>query len=995
MEQLTTASDPVQATWQTAIGSASLYSAKEPPKQYRMWSAIYHDRDTDNLFLWYDDGTMEQQRIVNTFYTPNRGQYGAIPCGMTDIYGKPMYVARAHTRQERDIWNNNRGPHNEIAEIDIDPRARFLQKHYEHTGMLKPDMKKINICFLDIEVETTGRFPAAHRAEYPINCVTIYFSTTDNYITYGVGKDVEDYVKEEMAKENGKYVLCATEKDLLNQLFSEIGRNEVAILSGWNFSYDTTYMANRAEKLGVELKQLSRLPAQFKKAWMTDKGELQIAGTEVIDFLALYRKYTFTEEPSYKLDYIGNKVCGEHKAPLPDGYRSWKNYWSQFILYNWQDVRLLKKIELHERMFQLCVAAAAEAHVPFSFVFESKKMLVGFVMNYLHQNNMVFPAYKLKEKEEYPGAFVYSIPGFYEWLVSYDYRSLYPSIMMTFNTSPETKVIKPLDYIMTAEERATLIESPWTHNGRYKVYFRKDKEGIVPKVTRLLFDGRANLKNKMKAAKKAGDHEMTNIYDMMQKVYKVLGNSLYGLLGANIFPLYDVDNAASITAYGRNLIKFTIEQLAHYLNEEVVSDQRFINAFGYVPTINPDYLGTVQDVDNQILYKRMSHGDTDSFYCKVGDLFENFRQKQGTGTEVIVYKGHEQVERYTFGNSDDEELASKKCFNRMCNRYAHDTWHDPENRVVDPKSGLTKVKIMFHDGIVWGDGYRIIYNRYRLTDFCRMMDAVILEEKLDEFMLAYANRWGYLKNELFLKREKCIYKAIVTAKKKYICEAESNEDIVYLDKDPVKDEDGNIVRTGTMELTPDFAVTGLEIVRSSTTLFSRERMMDMVKLMLKTMDRKAVRERLLDIKREFYDALDKGDYTKISIPSGMKEEPIPYPIQLRLPQEQLAKLDWRRRAASVWNYLIETDPVLSQETYEPVVAGEKMKFIKKADDDFGVSIICYTGDHCPQRLIDMFYIDWDEQWKVSVAQVIGRLFTAVGWPEELEYDESDAMLELI
>ena len=171
MEQLTAVSDPVQATWQTSIGSASLYSAKEPPKQYRMWSAIYHDRDTDNLFLWYDDGTMEQQRIVNTFYTPNRGQYGAIPCGMTDIYGKPMYVARAHTRQERDIWNNNRGPHNEIAEIDIDPRARFLQKHYEHTGMLKPDMKKINICFLDIEVETTGRFPAASpAAPYRTRC---------------------------------------------------------------------------------------------------------------------------------------------------------------------------------------------------------------------------------------------------------------------------------------------------------------------------------------------------------------------------------------------------------------------------------------------------------------------------------------------------------------------------------------------------------------------------------------------------------------------------------------------------------------------------------------------------------------------------------------------------------------------------------------------------------------------------------------------------------
>ena len=74
---------------------------------------------------------------------------------------------------------------------------------------------------------------------------------------------------------------------------------------------------------------------------------------------------------------------------------------------------------------------------------------------------------------------------------------------------------------------------------------------------------------------------------MMQKVYKVLGNSLYGLLGSNFFPLYDVDNAASITAYGRNLIKYTIEQLAKYLNEEVATDPRFINAFGYTPTINP------------------------------------------------------------------------------------------------------------------------------------------------------------------------------------------------------------------------------------------------------------------------------------------------------------------------------------------------------------------------------------------------------------------------
>ena len=113
-----------------------------------------------------------------------------------------------------------------------------------------------------------------------------------------------------MTKENGQYVLCYTEKELLEKLFSEIGKNQVDILSGWNFSYDTTYMVNRAAKLKVDLKLMSRLPGQFQKAYFDREGNLQIAGTEVIDFLALYRKYTFSEEPSYKLDYIGGLVVG-------------------------------------------------------------------------------------------------------------------------------------------------------------------------------------------------------------------------------------------------------------------------------------------------------------------------------------------------------------------------------------------------------------------------------------------------------------------------------------------------------------------------------------------------------------------------------------------------------------------------------------------------------------------------------------------------------------
>ena len=115
----------------------------------------------------------------------------------------------------------------------------------------------------------------------------------------------------------------------------------------------------------------------------------------------------------------------------------------------------------------------------------------------------------------------------------------------------------------------------------------------------------------------------------------------------------------------------------------------------------------------------------------------------------------------------------------------------------------------------------------------------------------------------------------------------------------------------------------------------------------------------------------------------------------KMPRDQLAKIDWRRRAASVWNYLIEADPVLSQYPYEPLAAGDKMKFIKKADTLYGVTVICYTGDQLPPRLLEIFTPDGEAHWKVSVAQVLGRLFKAVGWPAELEFDESKAVRNLL
>lgn len=974
------------------------------PKK-KMWESIYHDVETDTMFIWYVDGERKGYHVTHRAYTNRPGEYNAKPCGMKDIFGNEVFEFSVSLEQEREIKNQFKGSANHFNEIDIDHRCRWLQSHYDGFEVELPNMKDINIAFLDIEVETTGRFPVPDLAEYPINVVTVYFSKDDRYIQYALKKDVDDEVKAEYEKENCKYVICQSEEELLTELFTEIGRSNVSILSGWNFAYDTTYMAHRAKRHKVPLKLMSRLPGKFQKARFDDrKHELHIAGTEVMDFLALYKKYTFSEEPSYKLDYIGGKEVGEHKEPLPDGYLSWKNHWSKFAYYNFKDVKLLKLLMAKTKMFDLAVMSCAEAKVPFSSVFESKKMMVGFVLNHLHAQKLVFPVYRPTEKEEYPGAFVYSVPGYYEDEVSYDYRSLYPSIMMTFNISPETKVIKPIDYVLTEEEAKVLIRSPWTHNGQYQVFYRKDVEGIVPQVTRKLFNGRAELKIKKKQAEKAGDDLMCAIYDMMQKVYKVLGNSLYGLLGTPFFAFYDIDNAASITGYGQRLIKYTCKNLATYINNDLVNDTRFSNTFGYIPTINPEFVGEIYwdnnsdvfedaesasewgyEIQSDILQRRMSHGDTDSFYAKFGDLYAPFKVNVGKKVEIVVFDGHTLIERHEF--DANAEADYKKKFAMLSKQYCDDVYSNPKNRepqeIKGSKYKFSNLQIMYKDGMIANKRYRVILNRYRLTDFCRMFDAVILEEKLDEYMLSYANQFNFRVNELFLKREKCIYKTIVTAKKKYICVAESNEDIVYLDK---KCED--------LPVHPHFAITGLEIVRSSTTQFSRDRMMNTVELMLDCMDKNILRNRVLEIKKEFYEHIDKGEYSDISCPSGVKEEPPLYEEMIYYEKEDMKGIDWRRKSASVWNYLIMNDPELNKTPYEPIHAGDKMKYIKVVDNAFGITAVGYTGAEIPPRLLQIFTPDWDSHWDVTVSNILGRLFVAVGWGDHIEDDESQLIYDL-
>ena len=954
-----------------------------------MYTSIHHDHKTDMVYVWHVDGTRKQYKTKHTLYTPNRGEYGSMPCGMTDIYGKPVYAISVDGTTERELRSQNLGNRNHLSECDIDFRTRFLQNYYKDCDELRFSMNDINICFLDIEVATKGRFPTAELAEYPVNCVTIYFSRTKDYYTFGLNREIKEETNKKLLDNNCTYINCSNEEILLTKLFTIIGINNSDLLVGWNSSrFDNPYLYNRATKLGVNHKLLSRLPPNLASVYIGKQdNELKISATECIDFLLLYKKFTNKERDNYKLDTIGLIEVQERKAPLPDGYQSYIKYWDEFVWYNFKDCELMVKIEAKRRIFESAVAACAEARVPFGAIFEAKKMLVGFIVNYLHKRNIVMPPLRENARETFPGAYVYSTPGYYEDLVSYDYRSMYPSIMMGANISPETKITFPIDYVLSDAEKKLYVRSPWTRNGKVQVYYRRDIVGIVPDVVRVLFDGRTELKKMMKKCKKAGKTDDAVYYDMKQQAYKLFGNSLYGLLGNPYFQFYDIDNSASVTAFGVHLIQVTIKRLVHYFEHDFEKLDKFNEMFGFYPSLDRKLFGSFytekeetfefdeEDENNEefkgsTVYRRMSHGDTDSFFVKYADIYAPYKSFVGKQVGVVVFDGNKMLSNQSF--TIENEQKCKQLFNNMCKEHVS-YWNDAE---VDVK------RRAFSEGILFDGNKRVIYNRYLLTDFCRILDAGIMEDKLSEIMLDYANYWNYKENTLFLKREKCIIQAIVTAKKKYICYVESNEDEKYLDKK-------------TFVLVPNFAITGLEIVRSSSTPFTREHILGLVKDLFKDSDRLVMMERYLAIKKAFYQHVHDKDYYAICIPSGIKTTPPKWDEYVEWPVDKKKSVDWRGRAGAVWNYLIENDPVLSKISLEPVFESSKVKFIKVRPNQYGLKSIAFVGDACPERLLELFTPDWDEQWVKGFAQTMDRLFTAVYGSKNFEKDQREQMCDML
>lgn len=480
----------------------------------------------------------------------------------------------------------------------------------------------------DIETESEGGFADTWENPFqPINAITAWEKSI-GYITWGLRKSYTGDLDKDC-----EYRRFDTEIEMLHDFFKYVRNEKPDIISGWNIDgFDIPYIINRATvlkkrewtKLLSPWDQFPNLNSEFNK----DNKYYRIPGITILDYMDLYKKFNFSSRESYSLNSIANIELGEEKLDYSE-FESlqglYKNDWNKFIEYNIRDVYLVRKLDEKLKYFDLAIIYAYLAKVNFEDIFGSVKYWDIKIYNHLYQKKIACPTKPpTPDGGDFAGGYVKEVNrGMHKWVASFDLNSLYPSIMVQFNISPETVIDDSMSYGDYSQEivdrvfdNNDLLEKnvTMTANG---CYFKKDKQGFVPEIIENLYDLRKDYKNKMIQYEKdlqkiSGKKEKEALkdkiaqYSSTQNALKLALNSLYGAFGNRYFRYFDGRLAEGITLSGQAIVKWCENTTNKYMNS--------------ILKTNKDYVIGI---------------DTDSVFVCMEDLIDKFCPDQSDTRKII------------------------------------------------------------------------------------------------------------------------------------------------------------------------------------------------------------------------------------------------------------------------------------------------------------------------------------------------------------------------
>ena len=645
------------------------------------------------LYRGYEDGKPVQFRgqFSPTLYVPSNKEEE-----FHTLDGRPVKPIEFMTaRSAREFIKQYDG----VEGFEVFGYERFVYQYIrrEFPGEIDYNINQMKIFALDIEVQCDNGFPSVEEAAEEMLSITVKDLVTKKFFVWAVREfDVPDGIEAN---------IFWSEKEMLCHFLEWWTLNTPDILTGWNVNlYDVPYIARRVNRvLGSKwMRSLSpwnranerEVYVQGRKNYAYD-----LSGINILDYLDLYRKFTYSNQESYRLDHIAFVELGQRKLDHSE-YENFKDFytrdWQKFIEYNIQDVELIDRLEDKMKLLELAITMSYDAKANFEDVYSQVRMWDTMIYNYLTDRSVVVPAKKgAKKDEKYAGAYVKEpIPGKYDWVVSFDLNSLYPHLIMQYNISPET-------LLGTRHPSATvdgLLNRTVRIDGDFAVcangaQYRKDIRGFLPEMMEKIYNERTIYKKKMLQAKR--DYEVNptpklqrdiSKFNNIQMARKIQLNSAYGAIGNQYFRYYNLSNAEAITLSGQVSIRWIENKMNQYLNKILKTEEE-------------DYVIA---------------SDTDSIYLNLGPLVETvYKGREKTDKSVVSFLNKVcdlEFEKYiessyqelaTYVNAYDQKMIMKR--ENIANkgiwtakkRYILNVWDSEGVRYEKPKlkiMGLEAVK---------------------------------------------------------------------------------------------------------------------------------------------------------------------------------------------------------------------------------------------------------------------------------------------------------------
>jgi len=661
----------------------------------------FYDRDNDIIRVVERDDKGQRHfkeypaRHV-FYYIDPRGKF-------TSIKGEPLSRVSSKNvkehRKELAIHSNKK-----LYESDINPIYRCLEDHYLNT-----DAPKLNVAFFDIEVDFDPErgYASPEDAFMPITAIAVYLQWMETMICLAIPpKTLSMAEAKRQVEDMPNTMLFETESEMLDTFLDII--QDVDVLSGWNSEgFDIPYTVNRVTKvLSKEDTRRFCLWDQFPKKREYEKyGKTAVTydfiGRVHLDSLELYRKYTYEERHTYRLDAIGEMEIGENKTVYEGTLdQLYNNDFRRFIEYNRQDTALLDKLDKKLKFLDLANTLAHECTVLLATTMGAVAVTEQAIINEAHKRGMIVPNRVNRDgiDTQAAGAYVaYPKKGIHEWIGSLDINSLYPSAIRALNMGPETIVgqlrqdgtkdyiaaemakgksfasawegiFGSLEYTDVLERKVgrditidwedggsdtlsaaqvydLIFESnqPWMLSANGTI-FTYEKEGIIPGLLKRWYAERKDMQAKLKECIAAGNKIEEEYWDKRQLVKKINLNSLYGAILNPGCRFFDNRIGQSTTLTGRAIAR----HMAAKVNEIITGEA--------------DHIG-----------RAIIYGDTDSCYFSAYSTLKKDIEKG-----VIPWTRESVIELYdTIGETVNGTFV----------KFMQDAFHCPRTRGDVIKAG--------------------------------------------------------------------------------------------------------------------------------------------------------------------------------------------------------------------------------------------------------------------------------------------------------------------